>query len=224
MLHPAVVQVVLVHGNLRAIEHTWFVHVVPDVKALGRSLVLLWGEQGRPPLARLGVQHIEVHRGPRPAPAIKHFAVMLFHQVTQLRGLLVEGILFVFLDVRINNGYHLPSLTREILLHHFRVREVWLVPGHVAFAIRVLNVQPNDVAGDRVLIKLAVHTPYVSLVLVIPPALVVAKGKELGHAGCPGHGGILLRNISRAGSNEKEHVDNATLRNPLRMGSVVFVL
>jgi len=70
-------------------------------------------------------------------------------------------------------------------------RQVMRVPGqaraagshgvrrpHPLLAICVVNVEPDDVVGHLVLVKLCVHSRNVSLVLVIPPALRVWTEEE----------------------------------------------
>lgn len=49
------------------------------------------------------------------------------------------------------------------------------IPGEVAFAVRVLDVQPDEVIGDVVLVKASIDCLHVLLVVVVPPALVVPQ-------------------------------------------------
>lgn len=60
------------------------------------------------------------------------------------------------------------------------------------FAISVLNIQPDDVVGNVEVIKALVDGRHISLIPVVPPALVVAQGKELGHGCCACHLTVLL--------------------------------
>lgn len=63
MLNVAVVQHVLVHCDLRPVEDTGLVHVVPDVQVLGAALVLVRGELGGPPSTHLRAGDIKVGGG-----------------------------------------------------------------------------------------------------------------------------------------------------------------
>lgn len=49
------------------------------------------------------------------------------------------------------------------------------IPGEIALAICVLNVKPDEVIGDVVLVKACIHCLHVFLVIVVPTALVVAQ-------------------------------------------------
>lgn len=68
---------------------------------------------------------------------------------------------------------HLPSLIHELLQHLARLWELVVVPGEVAFAIRVFNIQPDEVIRDVILIKALVYRTHILLVIVVPAALVV---------------------------------------------------
>jgi len=63
-------------------------------------------------------------------------------------------------------------------LHGLGVGEEVLVPGEVALAIGVLDVEPQDVVWKIKFLEFAMDLRDVFLVLVIPPALVVSKGKH----------------------------------------------
>lgn len=52
------------------------------------------------------------------------------------------------------------------------------VPGEIALSIRVLDIQPDIVVRDVVLIEACVHCLHVLLVVVVPAALVVAQSKD----------------------------------------------
>ncbi len=68
--------VVLVHGDLGAVEDTGLVHVVPGVDVrrcyAGHLEHRVRGELLRPPLAHLGLQVVGPHRRAGPAPACVH--------------------------------------------------------------------------------------------------------------------------------------------------------
>lgn len=70
---------------------------------------------------------------------------------------------------------YLASLCHELLKHFFGLWEILRVPGEVAFAIRVLNVQPNEVIGDVVLIKPLINSFYIFLINIVPATLMVSE-------------------------------------------------
>lgn len=52
------------------------------------------------------------------------------------------------------------------------------IPGEVALPVRVLDVEPDEVIGDVVLVKACIHLLHVLLVVVVPAALVVGQSRE----------------------------------------------
>lgn len=68
------------------------------------------------------------------------------------------------------------------------------VPGEVPLAISMLDVQPNDIAGQVVVIEALIDFQHIGLVPVVPAALVVAEGEERGQCLGPcrhgGHSGV----------------------------------
>jgi hypothetical protein len=46
------------------------------------------------------------------------------------------------------------------------------------FAIGVLNVKPDDIVGDVMLIKASIYSQRVCLVTVVPAALVISAGVQ----------------------------------------------
>lgn len=118
------------------------------------------------------------------------------------------------------------------------------IPGEVALAVRVLDVQPDEVIGDVVLVKAGIHRLHVLLVIVVPPALVVtqcvdgreglgswmdeaAMGKGINFPSLavdwPQHlerhlltceSCILSKDVLGPGAQQDEGVNDATLRDP----------
>lgn len=52
------------------------------------------------------------------------------------------------------------------------------IPGEVALSIRVLDVEPDVVIRDVMLIKAGVHRLHILLVIIVPAALVVTQRKD----------------------------------------------
>jgi hypothetical protein len=73
VLHWTVqVTTVLGHGDLRAIEHRRFVHVIPYEEMGGTTDVPLKGELVRPVLPDSGVEEVEVGDTSWPTPTLIH--------------------------------------------------------------------------------------------------------------------------------------------------------
>ena len=77
--------------------------------------------------------------------------------------------------MRVHNVDQLPANGGQAGHHLFRLRELGLVPREVPLAVRVLNVQPDDVGGDVVVVQVGVDFGHVLLVPVVPPALCQEK-------------------------------------------------
>ena len=84
----------------------------------------------------------------------------------------------VDLDVRVDDGDELAAVQCQVLHHLLGVRELDGVPREVALAVGVLDVEPEDVEGQLVLLEAGVHGAHVLLVVVVPAALVVGGGEE----------------------------------------------
>lgn len=67
-----------------------------------------------------------------------------------------------------------------MLKHVAGLRETAGVPGEIPFAIGMLNVQPDDIARQVVIIEALIHFQNISLIPIVPAALVVAEGEERG--------------------------------------------
>ena len=73
---------------------------------------------------------------------------------------------------------YLAFLVHQTLQHLlWGCKLVW-IPGEVALPVSVLDVEPDEVIGDVVLVKACVHLLHVLLVVVVPAALMVAQSRE----------------------------------------------
>lgn len=52
------------------------------------------------------------------------------------------------------------------------------IPSEVALPIGVLDIEPDEVVGDVVLVKASIDRLHVLLVIVIPAALMVSQGSQ----------------------------------------------
>lgn len=82
----------------------------------------------------------------------------------------------------------------------------------------VFNIEPHDVHRDVGLVELGLHVLHISLVEVVPTALVVSGGEELRKRSATREGGVLLEDIGAAGTEEDEEVEDARLGHPVRRG------
>lgn len=73
---------------------------------------------------------------------------------------------------------YLTSLVHETLQHFLRCCKLVWIPSEIALPICVLNVKPDEVIGDVVLIKACIHRLHIFLVIVVPAALMVAEGSQ----------------------------------------------
>lgn len=67
-----------------------------------------------------------------------------------------------------------------MLKHGEGLGETAGVPGEVPLAISMLNVQPDDITGQVVIIEALIDFQHIGLIPVVPAALVVAEGEERG--------------------------------------------
>ena len=224
VLHPPGVNQVLLHRNLRSVEHGRLVHVVPDVQVLGASLVLVQRELTRPPVPNRRGGHVQVRGAPRPAPPVKVGAsVRLFHVKVLGFRFLVNGVPAVLLHVRVHDGDHLTPPRRQVLDHPPRRGELAGVPRHVPLAVGVLDVQPQDVVRYVVSVESRVHLGDVLLVPVVPPALVVPQRERRGHPRGAREGRVLPYHRRRRGPGRDEHVHRSALRHPVRLDRLNFL-
>lgn len=72
----------------------------------------------------------------------------------------------------------LTSLVHDVLQHLFGLWELVRVPSEIALAICVLDVQPDEVIWDVMLIEALVHCLHIILVIVVPATLVVGQRSQ----------------------------------------------
>mmetsp|Transcript_8868 Transcript_8868/g.14855 ORF Transcript_8868/g.14855 Transcript_8868/m.14855 type:complete len:270 (-) Transcript_8868:725-1534(-) len=129
--------------------------------------------------------------------------------------LLVHFVTTVLLDVRVNDRHHLASGCRQLILHLFRVGELELVPREVSLPIRVFDVEPEHIVRQVERLELSVHILDVSIVVVIPSALVVAEGEKRWQRGHPRELGILCKDFHGGGSGQHHDVNDARFAHPV---------
>mmetsp|Transcript_5211 Transcript_5211/g.9298 ORF Transcript_5211/g.9298 Transcript_5211/m.9298 type:complete len:259 (-) Transcript_5211:15-791(-) len=127
------------------------------------------------PVRRLGIGRV-VHL----------FVADFLHKQALVPDLAIHVELLLLLDVRVDHIHKLPSLGGYVVDHLLWVGESRCVPREVGLSIRVLNVQPNGVVRNVVLVIHAVDRRHILLAHVVPTALVLAQGPETGHRRRPG--------------------------------------
>ena len=116
----------------------------------------------------------------------------------------------------VDDRHHLAAGARELGLHAQGRRELVLVPRKVALAVRVLDVEPQHVKRQVVLLELGVDIRDVLLVLVVPPALMVAQRKERRQRRRARQCGVLPRHRARRLAAEQVRVEAACRGHPVR--------
>ncbi len=144
----------------------------------GFSHVLVERELFCPPQSHALLTKVGPGGAARPAPAVDGIAVLVLDEQVALLGLAVDVVAGVDLDVRVDDGDELAAVQCQVLHHLLGVRELDGVPREVALAVGVLDVEPEDVEGQLVLLEAGVHGAHVLLVVVVPAALVVGGGEE----------------------------------------------
>ena len=91
----------------------------------------------------------------------------------------VQRVIWVTLDMGVNDGDHLAADAGDVVLHLFRAGEMLFVPSHVSLSICVLDVKPNHIARHLVLVEARAHRSNVCFVFVVPPATSVGVSAEI---------------------------------------------
>ena len=214
VLDAPVMHQILAHRHLRSVEHGRLVHVVPDVQVAGGPRVRVEREFSRPPVPHDGRDDVEVRGGSRPAPPVEIRPVGILDVVPPRLRLAVNRILRILLDVRVDDGHHLPAAARHVLDHALRRGKRARVPRHVPFPVGVFDVQPQNVVRHVVRVEPGVHGGHVSLVPVIPATLVIPQREGGGHARGPRQRRVLSRRRRGRGPREEENIHRAGFRHP----------
>mmetsp|Transcript_8128 Transcript_8128/g.30544 ORF Transcript_8128/g.30544 Transcript_8128/m.30544 type:complete len:725 (+) Transcript_8128:1218-3392(+) len=219
------VQLRFLHGHLGPIEDRRLVHVIPREQVQSRSLILVQRELLRPPLPNVRTGEVRIGRAAGPAPAVVVLLAAFVLDVVSLRSrLVVDVVARVPLDVGIDDGDHLPALGSKALLHLHGVGEERLVPREVLLLIGVLNIQPDHVDGEVVVLEALVDLRNVLLVLVVPPALVKTQREHRGQIRRPRDVSVLRHHALGRRAGHEEEIKVARLAHPVRVLAAVGVL
>lgn len=223
MLPVVKVEVILWHGNLRAIEDGGLVHIVPDEHIVARALELVKLEVGGPPFLSLGVKAVDPVGAAGPAPAVIVAAFLGLDGEGPVDKFFDDGVVTsVLLDVRVNDGDKLPSGVVELLLHGQGVLE-GLVPGEIFLLVCVFNIEPDDIVGNIKVVHLCIDILDVVVRDVVPAALVVAQGELLREGGEACEVSVLLEEPRWVWSKHNKDVQDTSLRDPVCLGSILLV-
>src|SRR6266849_7552041 len=82
----------------------------------------------------------------RPYATSKEFSVIVTAEVVMLHTLFIDDVVFINLRAGIDNGYQAKPLHVKIVYHVGKGRKLLCVPGKVAIAIHIIDVEPNSIA------------------------------------------------------------------------------
>mmetsp|Transcript_73215 Transcript_73215/g.205608 ORF Transcript_73215/g.205608 Transcript_73215/m.205608 type:complete len:460 (+) Transcript_73215:270-1649(+) len=167
--HVALVQVVSRHGHLWTVEDAWLVHIIPCVQILPVVGVVVHGEELRPLGPHVRVAEISVRGGAWPTPTVVLAAVLRLGEQVAVPQRSEDTVAVIFLDVRIDDRDQLPLRSVQTIQELVRLREVSRVPSEVLLTVGVLDVQPQDIIWDVVLVELAVDGQGVGDIYIVPP-------------------------------------------------------
>lgn len=91
------------HRDLGPIEDTRFVHIVPDVQILGGMFVLIVLELVGPPLTRGRIGVVDPRGRSGPAPTVIVRTLRSLDKQAKIFGLLVDEVVIITLDVRVDD-------------------------------------------------------------------------------------------------------------------------
>ena len=93
-----------------------------------------------------------------------------------------------------------------------------LVPDEVLVVLSVLNVKPEHVNRDILLVEALLHGPNIVGADVVPAALVVAECPVRRECRRTGQSGVLAENIGGGRSRKDEDIEDTGFRDPVRSG------
>lgn len=217
VLPAAEMQVVLWHRRFWAVEHGGLVHVIPEEGIRGYALEAGVGEKRFPPLHNSRVEGVGPVGGTGPAPAFENIVVFVDDgKILSLQRIHDRVVGFV-LDVRIYDDDKFAAIVIEMFLHAKGVGKVVFVPGEIFLAFGILNVEPDDVVRDSVLVEFTVDVFDILVSHVIPSALVVAESEVLGELGIASELVVRLGDVFRGWAKEYKNIQEPVLGKPVRM-------
>lgn len=171
------------HRVVRNLKHSRLVHIVPYVhpgvapnKVLSRLLrrylptIDLLHQPGH-----LGVEVVVPGGIFRPTRSAKVASITIFHEKGLLVTFLLQKVVIFARTVRINNRNQTSFAFFDLFQHCAWVWERFKVPGEILLFARILNIEPNAVAGDLVCYQLLVHLQILRLTHIVPATLVIAQ-------------------------------------------------
>mmetsp|Transcript_75972 Transcript_75972/g.195731 ORF Transcript_75972/g.195731 Transcript_75972/m.195731 type:complete len:317 (+) Transcript_75972:1215-2165(+) len=204
---------------------------VGDLSRLPRALVIRVRDLGRLPHAilllvpdlrrrRRRVRNLlQVHPvgGLHVSWIVHHLPVELLDELSLVTDLLVDVEVLLLLDMRIDNVDELAALRRDGVGHLVGRGEIGRVPREVSLTVGVLDVKPDDIVWDVVLVVARIHCGHVLLAHVVPAALVLAQRPEWWHGCSSGEVVELPGDARRAGPHKDHSVDHPALAGPPRV-------
>ena len=159
-------------AGCRLCEGGGFVHIVPEAFDAGIDKGFV--ELSPPcPCARRG----EIGEGTQAGPdgGVVDVTVGRLAEVTVRQAVLVDGVLWVFLDRRIDDGDEFDALLAQVGGELRQIGEAVLIDGEAAVAVHIVDVQVDGVAGDVVVTEILRQFADAALRVVGPARLLVAE-------------------------------------------------
>mmetsp|Transcript_62451 Transcript_62451/g.149055 ORF Transcript_62451/g.149055 Transcript_62451/m.149055 type:complete len:262 (+) Transcript_62451:1252-2037(+) len=126
----------------------------------------------------------------------------LLGKVAFIADVLIHLVAILLLDVGVNNRNEFSLGSGDALHHLLRRWEIAGVPSKILLAIRVLDVEPDNIHWQVILIKVLVDHLHILLISVVPAALMLAQGKQGWQRRKACEGMPLLHDTGRCGAQE----------------------
>jgi hypothetical protein len=191
------VEVVFGHGLGGDVEDGWLVHVVPDaVDAVCHEVHIEAG----PPLHGLGSRVVGEDALSGPDLAVVDRAVGSLDPVVSCLALVKDAVSGLGLDAGVDHPDRVVAHGVEVAVERFGIGEVVGVEGEDAVSVHVVDIKPDDVAGDVAIAEAVGDLPDAGLWVVGIAALVVSDGPEGGEFDGADVGGELCQDLLGRGT------------------------
>ena len=168
------------HNVLRQLpaEACRLIHIIPYAAYafIYKELLIL-----APPVTHFFFAKIRINRISRPYCIDIDLTLRRRCKIAVLHTFVVNRISLFQLYTRINDGYDLDAVLRQICDHLFRIRITFLIwcPGKYLVVIHIIDIQMNGIAGDSALSHVGNNIPDFFLRHIAPAALMIAQGPLL---------------------------------------------
>ncbi len=187
------------HPLGRHIPRGRLVHVVPDAGDSGTDML---GVQPPPP--RPGLRQREIGKDRPARPNLAHIRTALGVQTHQPvpQGIVIHRVAGLLLDPRVNDGDELEFFLGQIFHQARRIREFFPVPCEDTESVHVINVDPENVAGQPLAAVAGCQGFHLVLTVVVPTALVISEGPQRGQRHPTGQSRVAPQDLGRPGAGK----------------------